>query len=475
MKLATLAAFTVTLLLAGGCLAAEPPAPDVTPAEARGTWLTTTANTALASPQDTAQTMRRLRELGLNAAYIECWKNGYTEFPSDKMNDLVGVSMKINDAPAELQRDLLQESIIEAHRNGLLAIGWFEYGFMAAYKDTDNELRRVAGEKGWLTQTRDGNVVGEQNPFVWMNPLHPGPQQLLIDLTLEAVDRYDLDGVQLDDRIAMPVEMGYDDYTKQLYASEHDGQMPPNDPRDPAWVQWRADKVTDYAKRFATALKERRPNLIVSVSPAPHPWSLDNYACDWPKWMDWTTGDGQPLWDEYLPQCYRMDGDATIRSIDEQIQQVNTLGDGRIGVLMPGVRLVGDGPDMPEGDLQRVVEHARDTKIGGVVLWFSRGVLEVMPDAVAEAFEQPARHPLRPADWRPMPIVAERSGGRWTVDVEQAGPYRVIALLDGQWRVVERRTFDAGEATVRVNAAKAVELLVDRRDATLTRKAASLH
>jgi uncharacterized lipoprotein YddW (UPF0748 family) len=41
-------------------------------------------------------------------------------------------------------RDLLRETLTEAHRNGLHYIAWFEYGFMAAHKDTDNHLRRMS-------------------------------------------------------------------------------------------------------------------------------------------------------------------------------------------------------------------------------------------------------------------------------------------------------------------------------------------
>src|SRR5690349_392095 len=59
--------------------------------EVRGTWLTTTADTAIATPQDTTNTMRRLRDVGLNTVYVECWKDGYTEFPSDVMRKTIGV------------------------------------------------------------------------------------------------------------------------------------------------------------------------------------------------------------------------------------------------------------------------------------------------------------------------------------------------------------------------------------------------
>ncbi len=66
------------------------------PPEVRGTWLTTTANDGLSSPAKTAETMKRLRAVGLNTVYVECWKNGYTEFPSETMRAAIGVAMKVN-------------------------------------------------------------------------------------------------------------------------------------------------------------------------------------------------------------------------------------------------------------------------------------------------------------------------------------------------------------------------------------------
>src|SRR5437764_14744109 len=85
--------------------------------EVRGTWLTTTANDAIAAPDKTAATMKKLRDIGLNTVYVECWKNACTEFPSQVMKDITGVEMKINPSsttePA-IQRDLLGECVAEA-------------------------------------------------------------------------------------------------------------------------------------------------------------------------------------------------------------------------------------------------------------------------------------------------------------------------------------------------------------------------
>jgi uncharacterized lipoprotein YddW (UPF0748 family) len=38
------------------------------------------------------------------------------------------------------------------------------------------------------------------NGFVWMNPLRPEVRAFLLELTLEAIGRYDLDGVQFEIR-----------------------------------------------------------------------------------------------------------------------------------------------------------------------------------------------------------------------------------------------------------------------------------
>lgn len=65
-----------------------------------------------------------------------------------------------------------------AVRNGLIYIAWFEYGFMAAHKDTMNLLRSQKPE--WLSRDSQGSEVAP-NGFVWLNPLHPEVQKFLLN------------------------------------------------------------------------------------------------------------------------------------------------------------------------------------------------------------------------------------------------------------------------------------------------------
>lgn len=436
-------------LTSASCLAADP--------EVRGTWLTTTANTAIASPENTAASMAQLREMGLNTVYVECWKNGYTEFPSQVLKRSIGIEMKVNPSvkgtPA-IQRDLLAECLLEAHRNQMLCIAWFEYGFMAAYKDTHNELR---ARRDWLSLDQHGNDVAK-NGFVWLNPLHPDAQDLLIGIVVEAVKNYDLDGIQLDDRIVWPgLEMGYDEYTKKLYAQEHKGKEPPLDIHDKEWCDWRRAKVEAFSKRFVAAVRKANPDLIISLSPGPHPWALENYLIDWPAWRKWTDSS---TWDEYVPQCYRMNYEAFEKS---WMEQVDAMGDGTKRMIA-GIRLVGDGPDLPPDDVAKSVELVRKTGGEGHCWWFSRGVLEVFSREIAAIYDVKkngqAPHPFKGTDWRPPPVVGSFSDGAWKLNLADNTRYRIIARQDGTWRELKITGNTVPDLDHRYDA---VEALVDRR------------
>jgi uncharacterized lipoprotein YddW (UPF0748 family) len=449
------------------------PAADAAEPELRGTWMTTTANDALATPAKTAASMKKLADIGLNTVYVETWKNGYTQYPSPTLQATLGVERRPDlmpghanypaDAPGlDGPRDLLEETLIAAHRNQLIYIGWFEYGFMAAFKDTHNHLRKQKPE--WLMTTVDGELVSDQNPFVWMNPLRDECRDFLMGLILDAVDRYDLDGVQLDDRIAWPVTMGYDDYTVAAYKKEHNGQAPPRDPRDEDWIAWRAQKVGEFAERFYNELKEKRPNLIVSISPAVYPWSLENYACDWKTWS------ANGWMDEYIPQVYR----TTYSRVSEDWPvQLDAVGDGRENDLLGGFRINGVGPDTVWEDYVRKLTLVRKQGGGGHVHWFSRGVLETYPERLTAFYDvqQSGRspHPKLPTDWRPAPLVAshESDADAWAVDVPEAGAYRIIVRTGDVWQVHDAKRIEAGLTMLDdIPAdAEAVELLVDRRHA----------
>jgi len=424
------------------------PAPSAALAEVRGTWLTTTANDALATPAHTERTMQRLREIGLNTVYVEAWKNGYTQYPSQVLARTIGVAQRPAGEPQDPgdsaaqrnapPRDLLGEAVTQAHRQGLIAVAWFEYGFMAAHGSTMNRLRQL--KPHWLSRDRAGSELAS-NGFVWMNPLHPEARQFLLDLVLEAVDRYDLDGVQLDDRIVWPyVTMGYDEHTRAVYAAEHGGRSPPDDAHDPSWMRWRATKVNEFARWFVQQVRARRPGLLISLSPAPHPWAWEHYLLDWPTWAAWPA---EQRWDEIIPQVYRFSYPAFEKTWRDQIAALQAAGAYRPQELVAGIRIVGDGADSSWEQLRDSIELVRREGQGGHVLWYSRGVLDVHADALRAhyAAQGPARSPRFPTGWRPASRELQPmpgAPGAWSLAGVPAGRYRVIGRADadapGAWQ-----------------------------------------
>jgi uncharacterized lipoprotein YddW (UPF0748 family) len=70
----------------------------------------------------------------------------------------------------------------------------------------------------WVLQKRDGSSVmadARQADGV-AQPRPPGVQQRLLGLIGEIVQRCKVDGIQLDDHFAWPVELGYDPFTRAL-------------------------------------------------------------------------------------------------------------------------------------------------------------------------------------------------------------------------------------------------------------------
>ena len=493
-------AVTAAALLLTGC---SSPGGAPLRAEVRGTWLTTTGNDAIATPEKTAASMRALRAVGLNTVYVEVWKNGYTQFPSDVLRKTIGVDRHpalaqhdLSDSAAALRktgRDLLQETLIEAHRNGLIYVAWFEYGFMAAHHSTNPHLRRMKPD--WLSRDLSGNEVAP-NGFVWMNPLHPEARRFLLDLVLEAIDRYDLDGIQLDDRIVWPyVSMGYDDYTRKIYAQEHGGAGPPADHKDPAWMRWRADKVNEYAKWFVQEVRAKRPGLIVSLSPAVYDWSWTHYLLNWPQWAAWTAQDRvqslpsqsiasnsvTPRWDEFIPQAYRLTYPAFEATWKEQTAWMKSLGADRQRDLIAGIRLVGDGLNNSSWDqLRDSMLLAREAGNGGHVHWYSRGVLDLFPRELGAFYAESgsAHSPHFPSSWRQASIPMFRhsprghelaSGQTWIARSIPRGRYRMIGFDGSSWEYVDDAPIEGANAWVDQmffnvpSRYSQVELLLDRR------------
>ncbi|PSN16410.1 hypothetical protein C7271_20275, partial [filamentous cyanobacterium CCP5] len=325
-------------------------------------------------------------------------------------------------------RDMLQEIIDLAHARNMQVLPWFEFGFMtpAPYQlydrhpdwftqkyvspaddvDAETEMAGSGTEDNSNSEpeaeadpddilpgdgpTADPGIWMEGGviPRRWLNPFHPEAQRFLLGLLDELLTNYPVDGIQVDDHLGLPVEFGYDPYTKQLYTQET-GAPPPTDPEDAAWVSWRAEKISDFMDRVHQLVQSRRPEAKVSVSPNPYPFAYAKYLQDWPTWQR------RGSVDELVVQIYRNDQnrflwELTKPSLQISQSQIPTS----IGILS-GLRAL--PVSMPW--IRAQIEASRDRNFAGVsfffyeTLWLGPEPAAARTDSLREAFSNSASPP----------------------------------------------------------------------------------
>ncbi|SKB12857.1 conserved hypothetical protein [Planktothrix sp. PCC 11201] len=274
----------------------KPPIIPVPTGELRGVWLTNIDSDVLFSKNTLTNALNLLAECNFNTVYPTIWNNGYTLYPSVLMERFTGTQMY--PIPELKDRDILKEMIPLAKEKKISVIPWFEYGFMVPPDSKIVELR-----PHWITCRQDGTKVYKESQVnqVWLNPFHPQVQQFLLGLIIEVVKNYEVDGIQFDDHFGLPVDLGYDEFTIQLYRKETGNSQPPTDFQEANWVSWRAKKITEFVSRVFWVIKDYKPNCILSLSPNPYLYAYSQFLQDWKTWEQ------EGYLEELVLQLYRDD------------------------------------------------------------------------------------------------------------------------------------------------------------------------
>ncbi len=332
----------------------------------RGVWITNNDTTRFMDHRKLEESVDLLAKFNLNTLYPVVWNSGYVLYESEvaKREGIQPFSTK------GLQgQDVLADLINQSHRRGLLVIPWFEFGFMAP---SFSEL--VTRHPKWVTQRQDGSQtwVGGVGEVVWLNPFHPQVQEFITELIMELVNQYDLDGVQFDDHMSLPKEFGYDPYTISLYKQETK-KDPPSDPNDGAWLRWRANKITAFMTELNKKIKEAKPNILFSVSPATYKLALYTYLQDW---LDWVR---KGIVDELVVQVYRSDLSSFLEPLGRpEFQEAKTKVNTAVGILT-GLKT----KPIPMNLIQSKVRAAEASGLG-VSFFYYKTLWDIAPESTAQ-------------------------------------------------------------------------------------------
>jgi uncharacterized lipoprotein YddW (UPF0748 family) len=279
------------LLAAAGLAAA--PGSSAQPARRIGVWLTNSPSPLYYDPARIDRAVAELATAGFNTLYPNVWSRG-TTFHRSRWAPLEPAL-----AQANPNLDPICRFTQAAHRRGMEVIPWFEYGLM---EPADSEVVRQQPE--WVLAKRDGSTGYPMHgrTMVWLNPAHPGVRQRFIGLISEIVQRCGVDGIQLDDHFAWPVDLGYDATTRNLYR-QATGREPPDDPHDRFWMRWRRQQLTALLRELRAELRRldgqaagraagkgkgttaSKPHpTLISLSPGPFRFAYNHWLQDWELW-----------------------------------------------------------------------------------------------------------------------------------------------------------------------------------------------
>ncbi len=405
----------------------------------RAVKITNVDSDVMFSDEKSAEAMNYLASIGIDVILPVVWNGSgadgvYTLYPSKLMERLFGRAMH----PAfPTARDPLKRIIIEAHRNGMEVLPWFEMGFSTSYSQHGGHIIKKFPQ--WALKDKNGKLV-VKNGFDWMSAINPEVQQFIIALATEVIDNYDVDGIEFSDRIpALPVEGGYDDATVAIYKAENNNAAPPLNYTDPAWMRWRADKLNQFMKNARDSVKLRSEHLVFSSSPSVYPWSYQEYLQDSKTWID------EKLVDNIIPQVYRYNLSDYVFELNKSLGYVpsNMREYFYAGMLIKSGSYV-ISPDF----LLKAMQANRDRGVTGEAFFFYEGRRannNLLGDTLkATYYAQPAFNPHRnDADWRPKPQIINENDP----DVTVTGKWDVSEIAGFKPKILIKKDSEYGSTT----------------------------
>ena len=248
--------------------------PSVQRKQVLGVWLTNSPSPLYYDKQKLKTAVDELEKAGFSVLYPNVWSRGTTFHTSQ----IAPLEPALKTAGVDL--DPICSLSKEAHQRGMKVVPWFEYGLM---EPADAAV--VEEHPEWVLSRANGDSVMKMHgkKMVWLNPAHPQVRERFIGLVVEVMKRCRMDGLQLDDHFAWPVELGYDPYTTALYTAEF-GITPPRDHTNRYWMTWRRRKLTGLLRELRIRLEKEALPVRISLSPGPFRFAYNHWLQDWELW-----------------------------------------------------------------------------------------------------------------------------------------------------------------------------------------------
>ena len=261
----------LALAALAGCVGPRlgpPTVPPAAPREFRAAWVASVANIdwpsrpglpPAAQREEMSRIVERAQSLGLNALIVQVRPAADALYASTLEPWSEYLTGEQGRAP-EPWYDPLAAWIAEAHLRGIELHAWFN-PYRARHPSAKSPLA-----PGHIANTAP-QLVKSYGNLLWLDPGEAQASRRTLDVILDVVRRYDIDGVHIDDYF----------YPYPVAASDANGDV--DFPDDASWREylasggtlsrdaWRRRNVDDLIERIYAAVHREKPELRFGVSP----------------------------------------------------------------------------------------------------------------------------------------------------------------------------------------------------------------
>jgi uncharacterized lipoprotein YddW (UPF0748 family) len=454
--------------------------------EFRGVWVASVSNIdwpsrkGLSGEQQKAELLALLDKaaaLKLNAVILQVRPMADALYASKREPWSEFLTGRAGQAPEPFY-DPLELAVREAHARGLELHAWFN-PYRARHPSATGPV-----PADHLIKTRP-DLARPYGKHYWLNPTSAEVQDHSLNVILDVVRRYDVDGVHIDD------------YFYPYKEKDAAGKTIPF-PDDDTWAayqkaggklgrdDWRRDAVNRFIERMYREVKAARPWVKVGISPfgiwrPGHPegiTGLDQYAelyADAKLWLN------QGWVDYFSPQLYwpiRQEKQSYPKLLDWWMLQ-NTKG----RLMCPGnytSRVTGKEKGWPASEIVEQIKVTRETGAGGNVHFSMKALLQDtggIAEALRAVYAEPALVPSLPwtKDKQLAPpalrSTSEKGDRRLPRSFElEPAPGQTARLIlvrsqvEGKWsiRIVPIRAGQRSAVTLEAAPTRLVITLMDR-------------
>lgn len=354
--------------------------------EFRGVWLR--------PPDDPAEIpvmLDQIAEAGFNAVLVETFYHGFT----------ISATSPIPTRPQFEGLDILQMFIDEGHKRNLEIHAWVEVFYWEVDTEKYPQFPRsplLVENPEWISLLRGGRETWEaEDAHRFANPAHPEVRTLLLDYFQDLLERYPLDGLNLDYiRYTTGEDAGYDDFTIEKFKAEKGWDPSTITPNQTAqwkeWVEWRENQVTEFVQMVRDMQQKTKPEAHLSA--AIFSGYYQSRYQDHFIFQDWGNWAQHQLIDSIMPMAYG----STLASIRREIAEVQERIPAEV-LLYPGLAIAKreadgyGGPDRPL--INEQIALIRSMNLPGHVIFCYDWIID--SDEGFETFQEGAYRQEAPA------------------------------------------------------------------------------